>query len=113
MKTFGELIAEGRKRAKLTQRELAERIKMEDGRSISPPYLNDLEHNLRKPPRGYLIEAFARELSLEADLLYFAAGKVPSDIKPTDAAEERVLAAYRAFRRELKGRGRNHERGGR
>jgi transcriptional regulator with XRE-family HTH domain len=52
MKTFGELIAEGRKRAKLTQREFAARIKMEDGRPISAPYLNDLEHNLRHPPRG-------------------------------------------------------------
>jgi len=37
MKTFGELIAEGRKRVKLTQRELAARIKMEDGRAMSPP----------------------------------------------------------------------------
>ena len=38
MKTFGELIAEGRKRAKLTQREFAARIKMEDGLPISAPY---------------------------------------------------------------------------
>jgi transcriptional regulator with XRE-family HTH domain len=105
MKTFGELIAEGRKRAKLTQREIAARIKMEDGRPISAPYLNDLEHNLRHPPRGYLIEQFAKELDLEADLLYFVAGKVPSDIQPEGAAEEQVLAAYRAFRKELKNTG--------
>ena len=105
MKTFGELIAEGRKRAKLTQREFAARIKMEDGRPISAPYLNDLEHNLRHPPRGYLIEQFARELDLEADLLYFVAGKVPSDIQPQAAGEEQVLAAYRAFRKELKNTG--------
>ena len=111
MKTFGELIAEGRKGAKLTQRELAARIKMEDGRPISAPYLNDLEHNLRHPPRGYLIERFALELGLEADLLYFAAGKVPSDIQPREAGEEQVLAAYRAFRRELKGKGKSNERG--
>jgi transcriptional regulator with XRE-family HTH domain len=111
MKTFGELIAEGRKGAKLTQRELAARIKMEDGRPISAPYLNDLEHNLRHPPRGYLIERFAQELGLDADLLYFAAGKVPSDIQPREAGEEQVLAAYRAFRRELKGKGKSNERG--
>jgi transcriptional regulator with XRE-family HTH domain len=105
MKTFGELIAEGRKRVKLTQREFAARIKMEDGRPISAPYLNDLEHNLRHPPRGYLIEQFAKELDLEADLLYFVAGKVPSDIEPKEAGEEQVLAAYRAFRKELKNKG--------
>ena len=104
MKTFGELIAEGRKRAKLTQRELAARIRVEDGRPISPPYLNDLEHNLRKPPRGHLIEQFARHLDIEADLLYFAAGRVPSDIHPGSASEDQVMAAYRAFRKELKSR---------
>jgi transcriptional regulator with XRE-family HTH domain len=111
MKTFGELIAEGRKRSKLTQRELVTRIKMEDGRAISAPYLNDLEHNLRKPPRGYLIDQFARELEIEGDLLYFAAGRVPSDIQPREAEEGQVLAAYRAFRRELKAKGNRHERG--
>ena len=52
MKTFAELIAEGRKRVKLTERELAARIKMEDGRAMSPPYLIDLQHNLRKPIGG-------------------------------------------------------------
>jgi transcriptional regulator with XRE-family HTH domain len=103
MRTFGELIAEGRKRANLTQRELAARITVEGGRPISPPYLNDLEHNLRKPPRGHLIEQFAKELNIPADLLYFAARRVPEDIE-TAASEDSVLAAYRAFRKELKGR---------
>jgi transcriptional regulator with XRE-family HTH domain len=105
MKTFGELIAEGRKRAQLTQRELAARIKMEDGRPISAPYLNDLEHNLRHPPRGHLIDQFAKELELEVDLLYFAAKRMPRDIEPVDASEDQVLAAYRAFRKELKTKG--------
>ena len=104
MKTFGELIAEGRKRAKLTQRELAARIKVEDGRPISPPYLNDLEHNLRKPPRGHLIEQFAKELDIDPDVLYFAARRVPEDIEPGAATEDQIKAAYRAFRKELKAR---------
>ena len=104
MKTFGELIAEGRKRAKLTQLELAARIKVEDGRPISPPYLNDLEHNLRKPPRGHLIEQFAKELDLDPDVLYFAARRVPEDIESGAATEDQIKAAYRAFRKELKAR---------
>ena len=102
MKTFGEMIADGRKRARLTQREMAARITMEDGKPISAPYLNDLEHNLRKPPRAHLIDQFASELNLEADLLYFAASRLTPDIEPTDASEDQVLAAYRAFRNELK-----------
>jgi transcriptional regulator with XRE-family HTH domain len=102
MKTFGEMIADGRKRAGLTQREMAARITMEDGKPISAPYLNDLEHNLRHPPRAHLIDQFASELNLEADLLYFAASRLTPDIEPMDASEDQVVAAYRAFRKELK-----------
>ena len=103
VRSFGELIAEGRKRAKLTQRELAARIKVEEGRSISAPYLNDLEHNLRKPPRGHLIEQFAKELNIAPDLLYFAARRMPDDVEAA-IPEDQILAAYRAFRKELKAR---------
>jgi transcriptional regulator with XRE-family HTH domain len=106
MKTFGELIAEARKRAKLTQRELAARIKTEEGRAISAPYLNDIEHNLRHPPRGHLLDEFAKHLDLDCDLLYFLAGRLPRNVDPAKASEEQVLAAYRAFRRELKSGGR-------
>ena len=105
MRTFGEVIAEARKKASLTQRQLAARIKTEEGRGISGPYLNDIEHNLRHPPRGYLLEQFARELDLDVDLLYFLAKQIPIDIDPSKVSEEQAVAAYRAFRRELKGKG--------
>ena len=106
MRTFGEVIAEARKKANLTQRQLAARIKTEEGRGISGPYLNDIEHNLRHPPRGYLLEQFARELDLDVDLLYFLAKQIPIDVDPSKVSEEQAVAAYRAFRRELKGKGR-------
>jgi transcriptional regulator with XRE-family HTH domain len=104
VKTFGEVIAEGRVKAGLTQRELAARIKTEKGRPISAPYINDLEHNLRHPPRGYLLEEFAKHLEIDPDLLYFLSGRLPRDVVPEKASEQQVLAAYRAFRRELKSR---------
>jgi transcriptional regulator with XRE-family HTH domain len=103
MKTFGEVIAEARQKAGLTQRDLALRIKTEKGKPISAPYLNDIEHNLRHPPRGYLLEEFAKHLDLDPDLLYFLAGRLPRDIVPEKASEQQVLSAYKAFRRELKG----------
>ena len=106
MKTFGEVIAEARKKAGLTQRELAARIKTEVGKPISFPYLNDLEHNLRHPPRGHLLEELAKHLKLDVDLLYFLAGKLPSDIDTGKASEEQVQAAYRALRKELKSKSR-------
>ena len=105
MRVFGEVIAEARKKANLTQRQLAARIKTEEGRGISGPYLNDIEHNLRHPPRGYLLEQFARELDLDVDLLYFLAKQIPIDVDPSKVSEEQAVAAYRAFRRELKGKG--------
>jgi len=106
MRTFGEVIAEARKKANLTQRQLAARIKTEEGKAISGPYLNDIEHNLRHPPRGYLLEQFAKELHLDVDLLYFLARQIPIDIDPDKVTEEQAVAAYRALRRELKGKGR-------
>src|SRR6516225_9417841 len=101
MRTFGEVIAEARKKAHLTQRQLAAQIKNEEGRGISGPYLNDIEHNYRHPPRGYLLEQFAKELDLDVDLLYFLAKQLPADLDPSKVSEEQAIAAYRAFRREL------------
>ena len=101
MRTFGEVIVEARKKAHLTQRQLAARITNEEGRPISGPYLNDIEHNLRHPPRGYLLEQIARELDLDVDLLYFLARQLPVDLDPSKVSEEQGVAAYRAFRREL------------
>ena len=43
MRVFGEVIAEARRKANLTQRQLAALIKNEEGRGISGPYLNDIE----------------------------------------------------------------------
>jgi transcriptional regulator with XRE-family HTH domain len=67
LKGFCELIIDDRKHAGLTQRELSARIMLEDGRQMSPPYLNDFEHNLRKPPRTSAIKQFANVLRLQAD----------------------------------------------
>ena len=50
MKTFGQVITEARKKAGLTQKEVAERLRRGDGRTVLPPYLNDLEHDRRYPP---------------------------------------------------------------
>jgi transcriptional regulator with XRE-family HTH domain len=102
MRTFSEVITEARKKAHLTQRQLAAQIKHEEGKAISSPYLNDIEHNQRHPPRGYLLEQFARTLDLDVDLLYFLAKQLPIEIDMSDVSEEQGVAAYRAFRHALK-----------
>lgn len=100
MKTFGQVITEARKKAGLTQKEVAERLRRGDGRTVLPPYLNDLEHDRRYPPENEVIEQLAKILSLSPDVLYFYARRVPADVR-RDADDIEVEAAYRAFRKVI------------
>ena len=60
---------EARKKAGLTQKEVAERLRREDGRRVLPPYLNDLEHDRRYPPENSVIDQLAKILGVSADVL--------------------------------------------
>jgi transcriptional regulator with XRE-family HTH domain len=91
MKTFGQVLREARKKAGITQRELASRLRREDGRSVDPPYLNAVEYNHRYPPEDYLIEQMARIVGIATDVLYFHANRHPPDVK-ADVDAERVEA---------------------
>ena len=102
--TFGKTISEARKRAGLSQRELAALVTKEDGRPISPQYLNDIERDRRNPPSDHLIEQFAELVGVPRDVLYHQAGEVPKDLRETDADEERVVEAWTAFRRAWRGK---------
>jgi transcriptional regulator with XRE-family HTH domain len=101
MSGFGDYIAARRKAMKLTQKEVAARIKKEDGAAISDQYLNDVEHERRKAPPDRLLEQIGAVLHIPADILYFLAERMPPDVKRPSLPEERILAAYKAFRREI------------
>lgn len=101
--TFGKMISEARKRANLSQRELAASVVKEDGRPISPQYLNDIERDRRNPPSDHLIEQFAELLGVPRDVLYHQAGEVPRDLRAADVDEERVVEAWTAFRKAWRG----------
>jgi len=100
--TFGTQIAEARKALGLTQKDLASKITKEDGKAISPQYLNDIEHDRRNPPSEDMINQFAKQLKLQAEILFYLAGKLPEDMKNPSVGQERIVAAYRAFRKALK-----------
>lgn len=97
--TFGKTISEARKRVDMSQRELAARVVKEDGRPISPQYLNDIERDRRNPPSDFMIEQFAALLDVPGDVLYHQAGEVPRDLREDGADEQRVVEAWTAFRR--------------
>jgi transcriptional regulator with XRE-family HTH domain len=103
--TFGKIISESRKRLGLSQKDLANRIKKEDGVPISAQYLNDIEHNRRNAPTGNLVEKFAKELKLDKDFLTLVAGTLPEDLQHAVAqSPEKVAEAIKAFRRTMKGK---------
>jgi transcriptional regulator with XRE-family HTH domain len=101
--TFGQTLAQARKRAGLSQRELAARILKEDGEPISPQYLNDLERDRRNPPGRHLLGQLASVLELPPDYLDFLAGQLPEDLRDGSFEPEAVQAAFHAFRRSLRG----------
>src|SRR5208337_4566772 len=102
--TFGQIIAEARKKLDLSQKQLAERIKKEDSEPISPQYLNDIERDRRNPPSEFLITQFARELKLSKDYLLLAAGTVSTELKKrlSDKDPAEVEKAFQAFRKQIK-----------
>jgi transcriptional regulator with XRE-family HTH domain len=98
---FGKLISDSRKKASLSQRELAALVKKEDGEPISAQYLNDIEKGRRNPPSEFLLRQFAGILNIDMDLLYFRAGEIPEEMRDKQISEERIVTAYRMFRRKL------------
>lgn len=106
MALFGTIIADARKKAGLSQKELAARIKKEDGQPISPQYLNDIEHDRRNPSGEFLIEQFAKALDLPKEYLILAAGTLPAaELREiAEASPEKVTAAFKVFRAKIRGK---------
>jgi transcriptional regulator with XRE-family HTH domain len=102
--TFGQIVADARRKLGLSQKELAERIRKENGESISPQYLNDIERDRRNPPSEYLLAQFAKELKLSKDYLLLAAGTVPKEVKEKlgESDPDAVEQAFRAFRKQIR-----------
>ena len=79
--TFGEAITQARKDKRLSQKQVAARILKEDGKPISPQYLNDIEHDRRNPPGEPIVHQLADILDLNLDYFSFLAGRFPSDVR--------------------------------
>lgn len=93
--SFGAKVAEERKGLGMSQKELALAVE------ISPQYLNDIEHGKRNPDSDVLIEKFAKALKLDSAVLYYLARRLPPGAVKEGIDDEKVVAAYAAFRRTL------------
>jgi transcriptional regulator with XRE-family HTH domain len=103
MKTFGTMVAEARRAIGMSQKELASKVKKEDGQPISAQYLNDVERDRRNPPSEFLIGQIADVLKVSKDLLCLAAGTISNDLmKMATSQPQRVEEAFKAFRKAVK-----------
>jgi transcriptional regulator with XRE-family HTH domain len=103
--SFGQIIADARRKLGISQKDLAKRIrKKEDGEPISPQYLNDIERDRRNPPSELLISQFAQELKVSKNYLMAAAGTLPEEFRRLvkDSDPEEVDRAFQVFRRQMK-----------
>ena len=98
--TFGRAISEARKQKNLSQKQLAEKISREDGVSISPQYLNDIERDKRNPSSDHIIKEFARALNLKADYLHYLNGRFPETERKKKLSSKQFEKAIVAFRSE-------------
>ena len=96
--TFGRAISQARKALGWSQKELAQKILREDEESISPQYLNDIEHDRRSPSSDRMVQQFADVLDMEADWLYYLAGKFPADLRERKLTQQEVAKGMVAFR---------------
>jgi transcriptional regulator with XRE-family HTH domain len=104
-KTFGSAIGNARKAKGWALKDLAARVKREDEETISPQYLNDIEHDRRSPSSDRMVQQFADALGIERDWLYYLAGRFPDDIRDKKLSQKQVSDVMVAFRRTLDKKG--------
>src|SRR5690606_28706741 len=101
--TFGPAIPQPRQRHGLSHYQLAARAMQEDRvGTMSPQYLNDIEHDRRSPSSGHLIRQFSGILNIPEDYLYALAGRLPDDLRPDASTPDKVVKAFANFRKALK-----------
>ncbi len=102
LSSFGHAIGSARRELGMSQKDLAAKIRKEDGQPITPQYLNDIEHDRRSPASDRMVKQFATVLHIDSDILYWLARRMPEDIARLKATPERIQTAFSAFRKELK-----------
>jgi transcriptional regulator with XRE-family HTH domain len=96
--SFGREITKAREKKEMTQRQLAGEVRREDGETISPQYLNDIERD-RRVPSGEVIRGLAAALGLDSDYLHYLAKKWPDDLAEASLEPSQVRDLMFAFRK--------------
>lgn len=98
--TLGKKIMTTRLQLGMTLKELAGRVHKEDGEAISIQFLNDIEHDRRKPS-PHVTEDIAKVLKLDPLYLKALAAQPISNRPASSYPEARLQRAIRAYRAQL------------
>lgn len=97
------MIRQARLTKGLNQKDLATKLRKSEGGTISPQYLNDIEHDRRNAPSSAIIQQLAKLLDLSEDRLMVAANRFPDDIRELGLKKPEILEqVFREFRRRPK-----------
>ena len=99
--TFGRAVGQIRKSRGWSLSYLASQILRENGKTISPQYLNDIEHDRRRPSSEHMIRQFAEVLGVDRDWLYYLTNQYPVDLFRAGFTEQEFKKRIVAFRRAL------------
>lgn len=100
--TLGGVVSARRKELGLTQKQVSQMVVKEDGTSITPQFLNDVERNRRRPS-PLVLQRLAEALGwtgAAADRVHFIARTMPPDIDFNQVEQSRWSEAIQAFRRK-------------
>lgn len=101
--TFGQTITNARKTRQMSQKQLASMIIKDDGKPISPQYLNDIERDRRNPPGDYLINQFAKILEIPEEYLFFIVHEIPPKYRQSAPVNPAIVQeAFEAFARSYR-----------
>ncbi len=75
MASFGELLREKRRRAAISQRDLASRA------GLDFSYISKLENDRMQPPAAHTVVTICGVLGIEPEELLAASGKLPADVQ--------------------------------
>lgn len=91
--SFGQRIQRLRRRAGLTQRQLAGKL------GIDFTYLSKLENGRGEPPSEDLVRRMAEEFGIDAEELLAKAGKLPSELRERAQEDVQFATLLRALPR--------------
>jgi transcriptional regulator with XRE-family HTH domain len=97
-RSLGAMVAAKRKERGLTYSQLARLVLRPDGKPVSPTFLNDIEHDRRRPG-PQVLAALAAALGLSTDDLHLAAGQLPPDLVAGRVTRGRLQQVLDAIQR--------------